>query len=108
MKRATFTKNLQPVLAGAVGFAVGKQLNRIGFLNSNPGISAGAKILIGLVASNQRNAMVSNAAVGVAIAGATELVSTLLPSLAVSGIGLLPSSSTNVHSVAATPMVVVE
>lgn len=98
MKKTAILGNLNSVALGTVGFIAAKQLDRVEFIASNPLVGAAAKIGIGLFLAAGRNKMFQPAGMGMAVAGATQLVGNVVGGAGVSG--FLPGGSLNVASVA--------
>lgn len=98
MKKNAILGNLNSVAFGTLGFIAAKQLDRIDFVASNPLVGAAAKIGIGLFAAAGRNKMIQPVGMGMALAGATQLVGNVVSGAGVSG--FLPGGSLGVASVA--------
>lgn len=98
MKKSAILGNLNSVALGTLGFIAARQLDRIEFVASNPLVGAAAKIGIGLFIAAGRNKTFQPAGMGMAVAGATQLVGDVVGGAGVSG--FLPGGSLNVASVA--------
>lgn len=98
MKKNAIMGNLNSVAFGTLGFIAAKQLDRLDFVATNPLVGAAAKLGIGLFIAAGRNKMFQPAGMGMALAGATQLVGNVVGGAGVSG--FLPGGSLNVASVA--------
>ncbi len=84
MKKMNFSV-LKPAAAGLAGFAAAKLLNKIPQIGDNALISGGVKIAVAALAPGilgNKVPLVKEAAVGVAIAGITDIIRQYLPSVA--------------------------
>lgn len=84
MKKLNF-KVIKPALAGMAGFAAAKLINKIPKVGDNALISGGAKIAAAVIAPGlvgNKVPFVNEIAVGVAIAGITDIVRQYMPSVA--------------------------
>jgi hypothetical protein len=84
MKKMNFSV-LKPAAAGLAGFAAAKLLNKIPQIGDNALISGGVKIAVAALAPGilgNKVPLVKEAAVGVAIAGITDILRQYMPSVA--------------------------
>ena len=108
-KKAFSTTALQGVAFAAAGVLVARMANKLDFIGQNPLIGGAVKTGVGLFLTTQRNAMLSNMGMGLAAAGASEVLTSVMPEGALSGVGYLPASgSTSVHQVAGVPNIMID
>lgn len=109
MAKKSLTSSLQPVLAAAAGVVAARMANKISFISENPTVGGAVKTGIGVFLAANRNKMLSNAGLGMAAVGASELLTSLLPPGTLGGVGYLPAAgSTSVHQVAGVPPIIVD
>ncbi|MCF8237699.1 MAG: hypothetical protein K9I85_06055 [Saprospiraceae bacterium] len=101
MRKNAILGNLNSLALGTVGFIAAKQLDRVEFIQNNPLVGSAVKIGIGLFLSAGRNKMFQPAGMGMAVAGATQLVSNVIGGAGLSG---LPYGSLDVASVSGSGM----
>ena len=84
MKKINFSV-LKPAAAGLAGFAAAKLINKIPKVGDNALISGGVKIAVAAIAPGmlgRKVPMVNEIAVGVAIAGVTDILRQYMPTVA--------------------------
>lgn len=108
-KKAFSTSALQNVGFAAAGVLLARMANRVNFIAQNPLIGGAVKTGVGLFLTTQKNQMISNIGFGLAAAGATEVITMVMPDGAMSGVGYLTAAgSTSVHHVAGVPNVIID
>lgn len=104
MKKSALMGNLNSVLLGSAGFIAAKQLDRVGFIASNPTIGAVVKTGLGLFLAAGKNRTFQPVGMGMAVAGVTALAGNVLSQAGVSG--FLPYGSLDVAAVSGPDIIV--
>jgi len=107
MAKKKFNSSLQDIGFAAAGVVAARMVNKVDFIAQNPTVGGAIKTGLGIFMATQKNKAISSMGLGMAAAGATELITNVLPAGTLPGIGLLnPSGSTSVHAVAGPGVII--
>lgn len=114
MARST-TTGITNIATVAAGYIVAQQVGKVPFLAANPALQSGAKIAIGILLPSlvggrgATKKMIQGVGLGMAVNGASGLVTSFVPQLAgMGGVNYLPNpGSTSVHAVAGADGIVI-
>lgn len=107
MAKGKTSSLLQPVLFAAAGVVAARMANKITFIAENPTLGGAVKTGLGLFLATQKSKSISAMGLGMAAAGATELITNFVPGLA-GGVGYLPNASTYTPGVSGVPPIIVD